>query len=454
MAKEKGSSMNTNNISQVEDYLIALLDVARNKKVEIYNDQIHKIFFLLENEKRVNLGLNFIPDLYGPFSPDLNGILVNLIQKGIVKDNIRKSNHISFERLVLGRTRTYELIGNYSVNVSDEIKRFFEDQISKNTKEVLKEFSTEYKQCTKILEVIEKILKENKKLSKVIGKGKELSEILEIEEDTISSYIKDAIVDLEIAELIKNDIPSEDKEKENRMLFCLASSAEKFTKALLPLFIMMILNNVSLFVNLEDLFADTNKSSLLDRIVGKANLIMLIAFNVNKLRKVGHEPISNLELDKLLEDIKELLPNELRSLHEVYDEIIHYMKQKGNEPNKRRYDDIAKIIDKINNVLDLSNLRDHLEGWLADIYRSKDPNSLDEIVNTHAYISKKMLEGILYMLYSEHAAGSITRYSVGRSKDDEEYLEDLRKHKNQIFEFLEKEKKLTEELLMTSKSNP
>jgi len=443
--------MSTSNIAKVEDYLIALLDVARNKNVEIYDDQIHWIFFLLENEKKINLGLNFMPDYYGPSSPDLTRVLVNLIEEGVVKINFKKLNYMSFEHLVLGRLHSYELNGNYSVNVSNEIKRFFEEQISKNTKEILKDFSNKYKQYMKILEVIEKLSKKNTKLSKVIGKYNDPSKILEIEENTISSYIQDAIVDLEIAGQIKSNITRKDKEKENRMLFCLASSAEKFTKALLPLFILEIRETINLFV-LGDILVDVDayKLSLLGSIVEKANLIMLMAFNANKLKKIGHEPISNLELDELLEDIKKLLPSNSISLHEVFDEIIQYMQK---EPNERRYDELRKITDKINSVLDPSNLKNYVDEAIAKVYKNKDPNLLDKAINAYTYTLKNVLKEILYMLYLEYAAGSITRYSVGREDADEKYLEDLRRHKDKIFEFLKEEKELAEKLLMSSQLN-
>jgi len=444
--------MSTSNIAKVEDYLIALLDVARNKNVEIYDDQIHRIFFILENEKKINLGLNFMLDYYGPFSPDLDGILVNLIEKEVVKVNFKKPNYMSFEYLVLGRIRSYELNGNYSVNVSSDIKRFFEEQISKNTKEILEDFSKKYKQYMKILEVIGKLSKKkntklSKIISKIIGEYDDPSKMLEIEENTISSYIRDAIVDLEIAEQIKSN---KDKEKENRMLFCLASSAEKFTKALLPLFILGIKETISLFVRLEDILNDSCKSSSLDDIIGKANLIMLMAFNVNTLKKIGHEPISSLELGKLLESIKELLPNNLVSLRVVFGEIIQYMRK---NPNERRYDDMEKIIDKINSVLDPSNLKGYVVDMIVKVYENKNPNLLDDAINAYTYALKNVSKEILYMLYLEHAAGSITRYSVGREDADEEYLEDLRGHKGQIFEFLEKEKELAEKLLMSSQLN-
>jgi len=55
---------------------------------------------------------------------------------------------------------------------------------------------------------------------------------------------------------------------------------------------------------------------------------------------------------------------------------------------------------------------------------------------------KDVLEKIVYMSYLELAAGSVPRYSWGRSKDDEEYLSDVREHEKEILKFLEKKTRI------------
>ncbi len=61
-----------------------LLYVAEEEKVEVTATKLQKIFFLLEKEKGINLGLNFKPWFFGPYSSKLQDYIDKLIELGEV----------------------------------------------------------------------------------------------------------------------------------------------------------------------------------------------------------------------------------------------------------------------------------------------------------------------------------------------------------------------------------
>jgi len=415
--------MNSKAEEYLKDYLIALLKVAKEEKAEIDTIQVNRIFFLLEKEKGVNLNLDFKPELFGPYSEKLNEILYELIKGGVVRVTNREANHVSFKDLVVGLTHPLELNGDYEVKVDKDILDFFRQFVVKDTKDMLKYFYSKYR------DFIE--------LSKIKGMS------LQINEKSISLNIRDAIVDLEIAKIIKNNITS--KEKENRMLFCLASSAEKFTKALSPIYALTIIYPLFLFVSSGDWISESDlvkeeidESKSVKKCFDLYNTILLASFDENKLKVTKHRPISNSELKELIECVEKFLPRELK---DVYDKMIKYIRKKQN---KRRYKDIESFMKEINNTVDSFNFENELKkGLLVGMYNTNQ-ELLKDIAKNYISALRKVSEAILYMLYLEHAAGSVARYSVGRNEKDKKYLEDLRQYEDQIFKFLEDKKESLE----------
>jgi len=69
--------------------------------------------------------------------------------------------------------------------------------------------------------------------------------------DIFSELVEDGLVDLEVAEDIERNLTS--KGKENRKVFNLASSAEKFSKALHSIYGLIVVFSLFMFNKLEDL---------------------------------------------------------------------------------------------------------------------------------------------------------------------------------------------------------
>jgi len=111
--------------SEVEDYLIALLKVAKEEKAEVNATKIQKIFFLLEREKGINFNLDFKPWLFGPYSKKLDKVLYGLIDKGVVKVVDKGAIDDPFTGLVIGHKRAYELNRDYEVNIDKDVLDFF-----------------------------------------------------------------------------------------------------------------------------------------------------------------------------------------------------------------------------------------------------------------------------------------------------------------------------------------
>jgi uncharacterized protein YwgA len=67
---------------KVYHFIKLLLYIAKLNNVEVTATKIQKIFFLLEKEKGINLGLNFRPWFFGPYSKKLQDYLDKLIEMG------------------------------------------------------------------------------------------------------------------------------------------------------------------------------------------------------------------------------------------------------------------------------------------------------------------------------------------------------------------------------------
>lgn len=123
-------------------------------------------------------------------------------------------------------------------------------------------------------------------------------------------FVLDGIADLESARSVANNIKS--KEMENRKIFLLASSTEKFTKALIPLFGLLVLFPLFLFNKIEDLISKPNLMMDIGNLLRK---IILIPFDEEELRRLGHKPISRSGLKELMYYVEKLLPPKIRSVY-------------------------------------------------------------------------------------------------------------------------------------------
>ncbi len=102
-----------------------LLYVARQEGAEVSATKLQKIFFLLEKEKGINLGLNFKPWFFGPFSPELQQDIDTLIELGEV-DVKEEEIHDPISGLVVGYKWSYVLKGDFKATRNEkDIADFF-----------------------------------------------------------------------------------------------------------------------------------------------------------------------------------------------------------------------------------------------------------------------------------------------------------------------------------------
>jgi len=109
---------------------------------------------------------------------------------------------------------------------------------------------------------------------------------------------------------------------------------------------------------------------------------------------------------------EKLLPKELRK---VYSRAIGYM---NLDLKERTFDELKSIIDEVDKAFNSFRLKDFFRGLVTDMYK-EDPIAVIDIVSSFNIMFNDVLRKILYTLYLEHAAGGVTRYSVGRDKADE-----------------------------------
>jgi len=254
-------------------------------------------------------------------------------------------------------------------------------------------------------------------------------------------FVLDGIAALESARSVANNIKN--KEMENIKIFLLAFSTEIFTKALLPLFGLLVLFPLFLFNKIEDLISKPNLMMDIGNLLRK---IILTPFDEEELRRLGHKPISRSGLKELMYYVEKLLPPKIRR---VYAKILDYAKL---DPEKRTYEELKRIKEEIIKVFASLKFDDFLQGFIKEIYQI-DPVTITNSINAFNIIFNDILEKILYMLYLEHAAGSVSRYSVGRSEFDEKYLSNVKDYQKEIFEFLDRERSILEKLSASSEFN-
>jgi len=139
----------------VYDYILALLYVAKEEKAEVTAIKLQKIFFLLEKEKNINLGLDFKPYLFGPYSEKLQDALYELANKGLVKINYEDVKNLA--GVTIGYKESYELAENIKIDVSEDILTFFRQWVKKSRNEILKYVYEKYPEYSEYSIIKDKI---------------------------------------------------------------------------------------------------------------------------------------------------------------------------------------------------------------------------------------------------------------------------------------------------------
>jgi len=137
-----------------------LLYTAKEENTTVTPTKLQKIFFLLEKEKGVDLGLEFKPWFFGPYSPKLQDFIDKLIEIGEVdveEEEVR--DPLSGE--VIAYKRHYVLKTEFTPSEDEEekeIEAFFREWVRKSRTEILNYVYKKYPEYGKYSMIRDKVL--------------------------------------------------------------------------------------------------------------------------------------------------------------------------------------------------------------------------------------------------------------------------------------------------------
>ncbi|BCU68588.1 hypothetical protein HS7_20250 [Sulfolobales archaeon HS-7] len=132
-----------------------LLYVAKEEGVEVTATKLQKIFFLLEKEGGVDLGLEFTPWFFGPYSSLLQDYIDKLIEKGDV--SVEEEEVIDvLSGQVVGYKRVYVLSSDASQD-DKSIEKFFRKWVKMSRSEILNYVYRKYPEYAKYSLIRDKI---------------------------------------------------------------------------------------------------------------------------------------------------------------------------------------------------------------------------------------------------------------------------------------------------------
>jgi hypothetical protein len=136
-----------------------LLYAAKKENAEVTPTKFQKIFFLLEKEKGVNLGLDFEPWLFGAYSSKLQDYLDRLIELGEVglKEEEEVRDPLSGE--VIGYRTYYVLNCDFEPMKGDEgFELFFREWVRKSKDEIMNYAYKKYPEYFEYERIRERVL--------------------------------------------------------------------------------------------------------------------------------------------------------------------------------------------------------------------------------------------------------------------------------------------------------
>jgi len=143
---------------KIYHFIKLLLYIAKLNNVEVTATKLQKIFFLLEKEKGINLGLNFRPWFFGPYSEKLQDYLDKLIEMGNVNVEEEEIRDVLTQKVV-GYKRIYILKDeNFMPSNEDEVIEFFKEWVKKSRHEILTYVYEKYPEYSKYSLIRDKIL--------------------------------------------------------------------------------------------------------------------------------------------------------------------------------------------------------------------------------------------------------------------------------------------------------
>jgi len=115
-----------------------LLYTAKEENTEVTPTKLQKIFFLLEKEKGVQLGLDFKPWFFGAYSSKLQDYIDKLIELGEVCVEEEEEVRDPLSEAIIGYIRKYVLNSEFKPEEEEkEIETFFREWVRKSKDEIL-----------------------------------------------------------------------------------------------------------------------------------------------------------------------------------------------------------------------------------------------------------------------------------------------------------------------------
>ena len=134
-----------------------LLYTAKEENTEVTATKLQKIFFLLENEKGVQLELDFKPWFFGPYSSKLQDYVDKLIELGEVDVEEEEEVRDPLSGEIIGYKRNYVLKSELKPE-EKEIEMFFREWVRKSRTDILNYVYNKYPEYTKYSVIRDKVL--------------------------------------------------------------------------------------------------------------------------------------------------------------------------------------------------------------------------------------------------------------------------------------------------------
>jgi uncharacterized protein YwgA len=138
-----------------------LLYTAKEENTTVTATKLQKIFFLLEKEKGIQLGLEFKPWFFGPYSSKLQDFIDKLIETGEVDIEYEEEVRDPLSGEVIAYKSHYVLKSEFTPSEDEEekeIEAFFRKWVRKSRSEILNYVYKKYPEYGKYTMIRDKIL--------------------------------------------------------------------------------------------------------------------------------------------------------------------------------------------------------------------------------------------------------------------------------------------------------
>ena len=136
-----------------------LLYTAKEENTDVTPTKLQKIFFLLEKEKGIQLGLDFKPWFFGAYSSKLQDYIDKLIELGDVDVEEKEEVRDPLSGAIIGYIRNYVLKSELKPEEEEkEIEMFFREWVRKSRSEILNYVYKKYPEYAKYSIIRDKVL--------------------------------------------------------------------------------------------------------------------------------------------------------------------------------------------------------------------------------------------------------------------------------------------------------